>query len=91
MKKTAKAIAAVVMATAMTVPAFAAGITEAQAREIALKHAGVCEDDVCFMTITNDWNEGIQVYDVAFCVGKIAYSCSVDAETGTVKKYDVVF
>ena len=91
MKKTAKAIAAVVMATAMTVPAFAAGITEAQAGEIALKHAGVCEDDVCFMTITNDWNEGIQVYDVAFCVGKIAYSCSVDAETGTVKKYDVNF
>jgi uncharacterized membrane protein YkoI len=91
MKKTAKAIAAVVMATAMTVPAFAASITEAQAGEIALKHAGVCEDDVCFMTITNDWNEGIQVYDVAFCVGKIAYSCSVDAETGTVKKYDVSF
>ena len=29
MKKTAKAIAAVVMATAMTVPAFAAGITDA--------------------------------------------------------------
>ena len=91
MKKTAKAIAAVVMATAMTVPAFAAGITEAQAGEIALKHAGVCKDDVCFMTITNDLNEGIQVYDVAFCVGKIAYSCSIDAETGTVKKYDVVF
>ena len=73
MKKTAKAIAAVVMATAMTVPAFAAGITEAQAREIALKHAGVCEDDVRFMTVTTDWDDGNQTYDVAFCVGRIAY------------------
>ena len=35
MRKTAKAITAVAMAAAMTVPAFAAGITEAQAREIA--------------------------------------------------------
>ena len=91
MKKTAKAIAAVVMATAMTVPAFAAGITEAQAREIALKHAGVCEDDVRFMTVTTDWDEGSQTYDVAFCVGRIAYLCKVDAETGTVKNYDVTF
>ena len=91
MKKTAKTIAAVVMATAMTVPAFAAGITEAQAREIALKHAGVCEDDVCFMTVSKDWDDDHREYDVGFCVGKIAYSCSVDADTGTVKKYDVSF
>ncbi len=61
------------------------------AKAIALKRAGVCEDNVCFMTVTDDWDEGTRTYDVEFCVGKIAYSCSVDAETGTVKKYDVVF
>ena len=91
MKKTAKAIAAVVMATAMTVPAFAAGITEAQAREIALKKAGVSEDDVCYMTVSEDYGDGRQEYDVEFCVGIIAYSCSVDAATGAVNGFYVSF
>ena len=91
MKKAAKAIAAVVMATAMTVPAFAAGITEAQAREIALKKAGVRENDVCYMTVSEDYGDGRQEYDVEFCVGIISYSCSVDAATGTVNGFYVSF
>ena len=91
MRKTAKAITAVAMAAAMTVPAFAAGITEAQAREIALKKAGVRNDDVCFMTVSEDWGDGRQEYDVEFCVGIISYSCSVDAATGTVNGFYVSF
>jgi len=91
MRKTAKAITAVAMAAAMTVPAFAAGITEAQAREIALKQAGVRADDVCYMTVSEDYGDGRQEYDVEFCVGIIAYSCSVDAATGAVNGFYVSF
>ena len=91
MKKTAKAIAAVVMATAMTVPAFAAGVTEAQAREIALKKVGVCADDVCFLTVSADEVDDPREYNVEFCVGRIVYSCSVDAVTGAVKGFEVIF
>ena len=91
MKKAAKAIAAVVMATAMTVPAFAAGITEAQAKEIAMKKAGVRENDVCYMTVSEDYGDGRQEYDVEFCVGIISYSCSVDAATGAVNGFYVSF
>ena len=61
------------------------------ALERALKKAGVSEDDVCYMTVSEDCGDGRQEYDVEFCVGIISYSCSVDAATGTVNGFYVSF
>ncbi|MCD8147425.1 MAG: peptidase, partial [Clostridiales bacterium] len=38
-------------------------ITVAEAKEIALDHAGVTEDDATFITAKLDYDDGVQVYD----------------------------
>ena len=89
MKKFSAMIAAIAATTAMTVPVFAGGITEAQAKEIALRQAGVDPASVNYMTIHQDWDDGRQEYDVKFYVGTTEYSCDVDMNTGAVRDFDV--
>ena len=88
MKKIAAVIAAVAVTTAMAVPAFAA-VTEQQAKDIALRQAGVNPASVSYMRIHQDWDDGRQEYDVKFYVGTTEYSCDVDVNTGAVRDFDV--
>ena len=53
MKKIAAMIAAVAVTTAMAVPAFAA-VTEQQAKDIALRQAGVNPSSVSYMSVHQD-------------------------------------
>ena len=89
MKKFSAMIAAIAATTAMTVPAFAGGITEAQAKEIALRQAGVDPASVNYMTIHQDRDDGRQEYDVSFFVGRTEYSCDVDMHTGAVNDFEM--
>ena len=88
MKKIAAMIAAVAVTTAMAVPAFAA-VTEQQAKDIALRQAGVNPASVSYMQVHQDWDDGRQEYDVKFYVGTTVYSCDVDMNTGAVRDFDV--
>ena len=88
MKKIAAMIAAVAVTTAMTVPAFAA-VTEQQAKDIALRQAGVNPASVSYMQVHQDWDDGRQEYDVKFYVGTTEYSCDVDMNTGAIRDFDV--
>ena len=88
MKKIAGMITAAVMAAMMTVPAFAA-VTEQQAKDIALKQAGVNPSSVSYMTVHQDWDDGRQEYDVKFYVGRTEYSCDVDMQTGAIRDFDI--
>ena len=88
MKKIAAMIAAVAVTTAMAVPAFAA-VTEQQAKDIALRQAGVNPSSVSYMSIHQDWDDGRQEYDVKFYVGTTEYSCDVDMNTGAVRDFDM--
>ena len=88
MKKIAAMIAAVAVTTAMAVPAFAA-VTEQQAKDIALRQAGVNPSSVSYMSVHQDWDDGRQEYDVKFYVGTTEYSCDVDMNTGAVRDFDV--
>ena len=90
MKKIAGMIAAAAMAAMMTVPAYAA-VTEQQAKDIALKQAGVNPASVSYMTVHQDWDDGRQEYDVKFYVGRTEYSCDVDMQTGAIRDFDVDF
>ena len=90
MKKIAGMITAAAMAAMMTVPAFAA-VTEQQAKDIALKQAGVNPSSVSYMTVHQDWDDGRQEYDVKFYVGRTEYSCDVDMQTGAIRDFDVDF
>ena len=88
MKKIAAMIAAVAVTTAMAVPAFAA-VTEQQAKDIALRQAGVNPASVSYIQVHQDWDDGRQEYDVKFYVGTTEYSCDVDMNTGAVRDFDV--
>ena len=88
MKKIAAMIAAVAVTTAMAVPAFAA-VTEQQAKDIALRQAGVNPASVSYMQVHQDWDDGRQEYDVKFYVGTTEYSCDVDMNTGAIRDFDV--
>ena len=90
MKKIAAMITAAAMAAMMTVPAFAA-VTEQQAKDIALKQAGVNPASVSYMTVHQDWDDGRQEYDVKFYVGRTEYSCDVDMQTGAIRDFDIDF
>ena len=74
----------------MTVPAFAA-VTAEQAKQIALRQAGVDAGAVSYMNVKEDWDDGRQGYDVKFYVGRTEYSVDVDKATGNVMDYDVDF
>ena len=88
MKKIAAMIAAVAVTTAMAVPAFAA-VTEQQAKDIALRQAGVNPASVSYIQVHQDWDDGRQEYDVKFFVGTTEYSCDVDTNTGAIHDFDI--
>ena len=90
MKKIAAMVAAGMMAAMMTVPAFAA-VTAEQAKEIALRQAGVNPGSVSYMNVKEDWDDGRREYDVKFYVGGTEYSVEIDKTTGTVRDFDVDF
>ena len=66
-----------------------AAVTEEQARETALSHAGLTADQVTFVRSKLDWDDGRQVYDVEFYDGSYTeYDYEIDANTGDILSYD---
>jgi hypothetical protein len=62
-------------------------ITDAQAKQIALNHAGVTEADTSWLRAKLDWDDGRQHYDVDFVVGTREYEYEINATTGKVNSY----
>ena len=79
------ALAAVFGITAMS--AYAAQITEAQAKDIALKHAGVSAQQANFTKMKLDREFGRSEYELEFFVGNVEYDYEIDAADGTVRKF----
>lgn len=75
-----------------TTPAANGQITLEQAKETALKHAGLKADAVTFVKAEQDYENGKLVYEVEFVTndgGKIVeYDYEIDAATGSVVSYD---
>lgn len=66
-----------------------AAVGEGKAKEIALNHAGLTEDQVTFVRSRLDWEDGRQVYDVEFYTSDYKeYDYEIDATTGEVLSYD---
>ena len=64
-------------------------ITEAQARQIALDHAGLSASQVTFLKSSLDYDDGRQVYDVEFYSSDYTeYDYEIDAATGDILSYD---
>ena len=79
------ALTAVFGITAMA--AYAAQITEAQAKDIALKHAGVSAQQAHFTKMKLDRDFGRSEYELEFFVGNVEYDYEIDAADGTVRKF----
>lgn len=67
--------------------AYAAQITEAQAKDIALKHAGVSAQQANFTKMKLDREFGHSDYELEFFVGNVEYDYEIDAADGTVRKF----
>ena len=67
----------------------AAGITQEQAQETALKAAGVKEEDVIFKKSGTEFDDGREFYEVDFFIpGKMKYEYDIDAATGRILEQD---
>lgn len=63
-------------------------ITSQQAKEAALAHAGVFEDDVTSMRVYEDKEDGRDVYDVEFATASTRYDYEVDSHTGEILTHE---
>lgn len=59
-----------------------------QAKEIALKHAGLSASQATFFKTMSDWEDGKQIYDIEFYSGNKEYDYEIDMTTGTILSYD---
>ena len=67
----------------------AAAVTEEQARETALSHAGFTADQVTFVRSELDRDDGRLMYDVEFYTSDYKeYDYEIDAATGEILSYD---
>ena len=63
-------------------------ITEAEAKSIALKDAGVKESAAVFLTVRLDWDDGRPEYEVEFYSGQTEYDYEIHAVTGAILSSD---
>ena len=63
-------------------------ITKEDAKTIALEHAGVAAEEVRYVDIQIDADNGIRLYEVSFYVDGIEYEYDIHAETGEVLSFE---
>lgn len=64
-------------------------INEAEAKAIALKKAGLNENEVVFTKAKLDYDDGRQVYEIEFRKDKVEYEAEIDALDGTIIEWNV--
>ncbi|MDO5095238.1 MAG: M56 family metallopeptidase [Peptostreptococcaceae bacterium] len=63
-------------------------ITLGQAKDIALKNAGLKSGQVTFVKSKMDTDNGVKVYDVEFYSNGVEYDFEIDATTGAIREKD---
>ena len=63
-------------------------ITAAEARAIALEHAGVAEADAQFVREKEDYDDGRAVYEIEFYAGNTEYDYEIAKDTGEIVSVD---
>ena len=64
-------------------------ITEEKAKEIALNHANLSQNDVTFIRSNIDYDDGFTAYDVEFYSNNQEYDYKIDANSGDIIEYDL--
>lgn len=68
--------------------ASANGITLKEAKNIALKHAGVSSSKATFVKAETDYEDGIQVYEIEFYSGNTEYDYEIKVSNGEILSFD---
>ena len=63
-------------------------VTKRQAEAMAIQLAGLTHDDVSFLFAKEDFEDGIQVYEVSFRSGNFAYEIEIAKDTAEVLSFD---
>jgi len=66
----------------------APSLTEDEAKEIALKNAGLRGEDVTFVRSHPDWEDGRPTYEIEFFTNDMEYDYEIDAVTGNILSMD---
>lgn len=69
-------------------PSSSESISEADAKEIALSHAGLTSDNISRYKCELDYEDHTLVYEIEFRSGGYEYSYDIDASTGAIVKYE---
>lgn len=64
-------------------------ITIDQAKEIALKHAELTEDQVSFVKTESEFDDGIEKYNIEFYYNNKEYDYEINVANGEIIKYDL--
>ncbi|MBR1407508.1 MAG: PepSY domain-containing protein [Clostridia bacterium] len=67
----------------------ARNVTEEEARQIALAHAGFREEDVRFTKCHLDRDDGRVIYEIEFTNGGMEYEFDIDTASGRILEYSV--
>lgn len=59
-----------------------------RAKEIALEHAGLDSDEVTFIKLNKEFDDGIQKYEIEFYSNGKEYDYEINAYNGQIIKYD---
>lgn len=71
-----------------TSPKGGSGVTLAEAKSIALRHAGLSSGDVRFTKAKADYDDGVKEYDIEFVSGSYEYEFEIRASDGQILSYD---
>ncbi len=63
-------------------------LAEAEAKAIALEHAGVAEANARFHKVHLDTDDGRKEYDIEFRAGHMEYEYEIDAQSGRILDFD---
>ncbi len=66
----------------------AALLTAEEARDIALKHAGLTLEDVTRLKVKLDHDDGVPEYEIEFFQGRMEYEYDIHGETGKILSWD---
>ena len=92
MKKAVAMVLMVMMVLALSVSAFAAGqLTLEDAKQEALRYAGVRAADATFIKAYQDWDDGRAIYEIEFYANGTEYEMDVDVNTGRITDFDTEY
>ena len=64
-------------------------VTEEQAKQVALAHAGFKAEEVRFVKSKLDYDDGRKEYEIEFIANNLKYEFNIDAASGRITEYDI--